>query len=112
VTYDDAGVVDGITCAFNRFNGIVFNNELPETTIRWASSIQNLRTPGTPVGLLTLPDDPITHALPNQFRLKTPHIFLTEKLKGVSPLDEWALLHEICHFPQWSEALTTANDTE
>jgi hypothetical protein len=27
-----------------------------------------------------------------------PHIFLAEKVKGVSPLDEWGLLHEMCHF--------------
>ena len=98
VTYNDMETVDNVTCVFNRFNGTVFNNELPETKIRWASSIQSLRAPGIPVGLLALPTDPVTHALSTQRRLTTPHIFLTEKLKGISPLDEWVLLHEMCHF--------------
>jgi hypothetical protein len=98
VTYDDTDIVDAITCAFNRFNGSLFNNDLPETKIRWASSIANLHAPGAPVGLLALPEDPVTHEVLNQFKLKTPHIFITERIKGVSPLDEWVLLHEMCHF--------------
>jgi hypothetical protein len=98
VEFDDANVVDAITCAFNRFNGSLFNNELPETRIRWASSIRNLRAPGVPVGLLALPEDPVTYRLPNQFTITVPHIFITGRIRGVSPLDEWVLLHEMCHF--------------
>jgi hypothetical protein len=97
VEFDDVDVVNTITCAFNRFNGSLFNSELPQTKIRWASSIRNLRAPGTPVGLLALPDDPVAHRLPNQFRITSPHIFITGRIKGVSPLDEWVLLHEMCH---------------
>ncbi len=91
-------VIDTITGAFNRFNGALFKSELPETKIRWASSIKNLREPGTPVGLLALAEDPVTHRSPNQFTITAPHIFITEKIKGASPLDEWVLLHEMCHF--------------
>lgn len=98
VEFDDTDVVDAITCAFNRFNGSLFNSELPETKIRWASSIRNQRAPGAPVGLLALPGDPVTHRMLNQFAIAKPHIFITEKIKGVSPLDEWVLLHEMCHF--------------
>jgi hypothetical protein len=47
---------------------------------------------------LALPDDPVTHLLPGQLRLNVPHIFVSEKLRGVSPIDEWVLLHEMCHF--------------
>lgn len=98
VEFDDTDVVDTITCAFNRFNGSLFDNELPETKIRWASSITNLCAPGVPVGLLALPEDPVTHRLPNQFTITVPHIFITEKIRGANPLDEWVLLHEMCHF--------------
>jgi hypothetical protein len=98
VEFDDTDVVDAITCAFNRFNGSLFNNELPGSKVRWASSIRNLRAPGAPVGLLALPEDPVTHRVPNQFRITAPHIFITGKIKGLSPLDEWVLLHEMCHF--------------
>jgi len=98
ITFNDVDTVDALVCAFNRFNGVVFDNSLPETKIRWASSIQSLRQPGTPVGLLALPDDPVTHLLPGQLRLNVPHIFVSEKLRGVSPIDEWVLLHEMCHF--------------
>jgi hypothetical protein len=98
VIFDDTDIVDAITCAFNRFNGGLFGNQLPEAKIRWASSIVNLRAPGAPVGLLALPEDPVTYRLSNQFTITMPHIFITEKIKGVSPLDEWVLLHEMCHF--------------
>jgi hypothetical protein len=98
VTFNDVDTVDALVCAFNRFNSAVFGSSLPETKIRWATSIQNLRTPGTPVGLLALPADPVTRLLPGQLRLKVPHIFVSEKLKGMSPVDEWVLLHEMCHF--------------
>jgi hypothetical protein len=97
VTYDDTDVVDEITCAFSRFNGALFDAGLPETKIRWASSIVNRRAPGVPVGLLAMPDDPQTFALPHAVKLQMPHIFITEKIKGVHPLDEWVLLHEMCH---------------
>lgn len=99
VTYDDSEHVGDIASAFNRYNGTVFNSELPpETKVRWASSIQNLRAPGTSVGLLALPDDPVSHPLLTQRRLTVPHIFLTQRIRGVSPLDEWVVLHEMCHF--------------
>jgi hypothetical protein len=98
VTYNDVEYPDEIAPAFNRFNAAIFDNGLPKTNIRWAYSIRNLRAPGTSVGLLALPDDHVSHPLPTQFRLKIPHIFITEKLKGLSPVDEWVLLHEMCHF--------------
>jgi len=98
VTYDDTDIVDPITCAFNRFNGCLFNNDLPETKVRWASSIADLHAPGAPVGLLALPEDSVTCEVLNQFKLTIPHIFITDRIKGVSPLDEWVLLHEMCHF--------------
>jgi hypothetical protein len=98
VIYNDFDSIDEVVCAFNRFNGIVFDNKLPQTTIRWAFSIQSLRSPGTPIGLLAHPEDPISHPLPGPLRLEIPHIFISEKLKGVSPVAEWVLLHEMCHF--------------
>jgi hypothetical protein len=97
VTYDDTDIVDAITCAFNRFNGSLFDNDLPETKIRWASSIANLHAPGAPIGLLALPEDPVTYRVLDQFKLTMPHIFITERIKVVSPLDELVLLHEMCH---------------
>jgi hypothetical protein len=98
VVYNDFDSVDEVVCAFNQFNGIVFDNRLPETAIRWASSIQSLRSPGSPIGLLAQPEDPISRPGPSQVRLEIPHIFISEKLKGVSPVAEWVLLHEMCHF--------------
>jgi hypothetical protein len=98
VIFDDTDVVDEITCAFNRFNGALFDDHLPETRVRWASSIVNRRAPGCLIGLLAMPDDPQSFRLPNQFQLKMPHIFITERIRGLSPLDEWVLLHEMCHF--------------
>jgi len=98
VEFDETDAVETITCAFNRLNGSLFNNELLETKIRWASSIRDLLAPVAPVGLLALPEDPVTHRLPNQFAITVPHIFITGKIKGVSPLDEVVLLHEMCHF--------------
>lgn len=98
VVYDDSEIVDPITAAFNRFNASLFNNDLPETKIRWASSIENLRGPGAPVGLLALPDDPVTYPVPDRFQITVPHIFITQKIRNVAPLDEWVLLHEMCHF--------------
>jgi hypothetical protein len=98
VTYNDSEYVDEIQCAFNRYRSTIFNNEVPETSIRYASSIQNLRAPGKVVGLLALPQDPVSHPFPGQLRVQAPHIFISEKLRGVSPLDEWVLLHEMCHF--------------
>lgn len=116
VIYNDSESLDEVVCAFNRFNGAIFDNALPETAIRWASSIQSLRSPGVPVGLLALPEDPISHPLPGQFRLKIPHIFISERLKGASPIPEWVVLHEMCHFrvpdhgPKFVEALKGALD--
>ena len=40
----------------------------------------------------------MTYEVLNQFKLTIPHIFITDRIKGVSPLDEWVLLHEMCHF--------------
>jgi hypothetical protein len=98
VTYNESDCPGEIVGAFNRFNATIFDNELRETAIHWASSIQNLRAPGTPLGLLALPEDPISHPLRDQFRLKIPHIFISQRFKGVSPIDEWVLIHEMCHF--------------
>jgi predicted SprT family Zn-dependent metalloprotease len=36
--------------------------------------------------------------MPGQFKIDIPHIFITEKLRGVSPVDELVLLHEMCHY--------------
>lgn len=98
VIYNDREDIDEVVCAFNRFNGSIFNNALPETAIRWASSIQSLRPQGTPVGLLAHPEDPISHPVSGQFRLKIPHIFISERLRATGPIAEWVLLHEMCHF--------------
>lgn len=116
VIYHDSEEIDEIVCAFNRFNGSVFDSALRETAIRWACSIKSLRTSGNPVGLLALPEDPISHPVLNQFRLKIPHIFISERLKGAHPVDEWVLLHEMCHFKapshgaEYLEALKDALD--
>jgi len=116
VTFNDSENLDEVVCAFNKFDGLIFDNALPETAIRWACSIHSSRVPGTPVGLLALPEDPISHPLPGQFRLKIPHIFISERLKGVSPIAEWVLLHEMCHFrvprhgPEFVEVLKGALD--
>jgi len=98
VIYNNSESLDDVVCAFNRFNGAIFDNALPETAIRWASSIHSFCAPGTPVGLLALPEDPISLPIPGQFRLQIPHIFISERLKGVSLIAEWVLLHEMCHF--------------
>ena len=77
VTFDDSNVVDEITCALNRFNGALFDNDLPPTKVRWASSIRKNQAPGGAVGLLALPEDPQTLHLPGQLRLEMPHYFHT-----------------------------------
>lgn len=116
VIYNDIENANEVVCAYNRFNVAIFDNKLPETAIRWASSIQDLKSPSSPIGLLALPEDPISHPIPHQFRLRAPHIFITERLRGVSPLDEWVLLHEMCHFrarnhgPEFLEELKRALD--
>ena len=116
VTYNEPDGPDEVVSAFNRFNAIIFDNELPETTIRWSYSIQNLRAPGAPLGLLALPEDSISHPLVDQFRLKIPHIFISQRLKGLSPIDQWVLIHEMCHFrvpchgPEFIEELKRALD--
>lgn len=40
VTFSQTENVDAMTCAFNRFKSIAFDNRLPETAIRWASSME------------------------------------------------------------------------
>ena len=85
VEFDDTDVVDAITCAFNRFNGSLFNSELPETKIRWASSIRNQRAPGTPVGLLALPEDPVTHRMLKSIRdREAAHLYHREDKRSES----------------------------
>lgn len=98
VIYNETESANDLLIAFNSFNAAAFNHELPKTVIRWASLIKSFRAPGTPIGLLALPEDQISHPLPDQFRLKIPHIFISERLRGVSPVDEWVLFHEMCHF--------------
>lgn len=116
VIYNDVENATEVVCTYNRFNAAIFDNKLPETAIRWAFSIQSLRSQGSPIGLLALPEDLISHPIPDQFRLKAPHIFITERLRGVSPLDEWVLLHEMCHFlaphhgPEFLQKLQRALD--
>lgn len=78
-------------------NASVFDNTFAETKIRYPSSIVSQREPGWPIGLFAEPVDPVTHRLPGQFRLDVPHIFISEKLRGIAPIDEWVLLHEMCH---------------
>ena len=89
VTFSQMENVDAMTCAFNKFKSTVFDNGLPDTAIRWASSIQSLRYPGMPIGLLALPDDPTTHRLPNQMKLETAHIFLSDKVKKLALWMNW-----------------------
>jgi hypothetical protein len=84
--------------AFARFNSYIFGSSLPKTKIRYATSIQSLCEPGWPIGVLAMPDDAVTCRIPGQFQIGTPHVFITEKLRRVAPVNEWVLLHEICHF--------------
>lgn len=98
VVFNDQKEVDHLDVAFTRFNASVFDNTFPETRIRYASSIVSQREPGWPIGLFATPDDPMTYLAPGQFRLDVPHIFISEKLRGVAPVDEWVLLHEMCHY--------------
>lgn len=88
---------DSLDVAFCRFNASIFQNGLPEMKIRYATSIQSLREPGWPIGLLALPRDPVKFRVPGHYELDLPHIFLSERLRGVAPVDEWVLLHEMCH---------------
>lgn len=98
VTYTDADAASGLEGVFASFNLAAFGNSLANTEIRFATSIQNVKEPGAPVGLLALPEDKVSHPIPNQFRIQVPHIFITERLRGLKPVDEWVLLHEMCHF--------------
>jgi hypothetical protein len=98
VTYNDADAASGLEGVFASFNHAAFGNSLAHTEIRFATSIQNLKAPSAPVGLLALPEDEVSHPIPNQFRIQVPHIFITERLSGMKPVDEWVLLHEMCHF--------------
>ena len=98
VVFNEQKELDHLDVAFTRFNASVFDNAFPETKIRYASSIVSQEEPGWPIGLFALPDDPVTYRAPSQFRLDVPHIFIAEKLSGVAPVDEWVLLHEMCHY--------------
>jgi hypothetical protein len=89
---------DDLDVAFVRFNASIFQNELPETKIRYATSIESQRELLWPIGLLALPNDPVQFRVPGQHELDIPHIFLSEKLRRLAPVDEWVLLHEMCHY--------------
>jgi hypothetical protein len=84
VIYDDSEELL-IACAFHRFNRALFDGKLPATRVRWASSIREAA--GRVNGLCV-------DAHPD---LDKPHIFLCERLQGLSPLDELVLIHEMCH---------------
>jgi Protein of unknown function DUF45 len=98
VVFNDHKELDRLDVAFTRFNASVFGNTFPSTRIRYASSIVSQQAPGWPIGLFATPDDPVTYRLPGQFRLDVPHIFISDKLRGIAPVDEWVLLHEMCHY--------------
>lgn len=85
---------------FARLNFTAFGNELPEVRIRYATSIISMspQKPGQVIGLFASPDDPCTYSIPGQFKIDVPHIFITEKLRGISPVNELVLLHEMCHY--------------
>lgn len=97
VVFNEQKEIDNLDVAFTRFNASVFDNTFPETKIRYASSIVSQQEPGWPIGLFAEPDDPVSRRVPGQFRLDVPHIFISEKLRGIDPIDEWVLLHEMCH---------------
>lgn len=97
VVFNEQKELDNLDVAFTRFNASVFDNTFPETKIRYANSIVSQQEPGWPIGLFAEPDDPVTFRLQSQFRLDVPHIFISEKLRGIAPIDEWVLLHEMCH---------------
>jgi len=98
VVFNEQKELDHLDVAFTRFNASVFDNTFPETKICYASSIVSQQEPGWPIGLFALPDDHVTFRAPGQLHLDVPHIFISEKLRGVAPVDEWVLLHEMCHY--------------
>lgn len=98
VVFDESQEGDGLDSAFMRLNAAAFENELPSVKIYYASSIQSPREPGTPLGLFAEPSDANSHPSPGQYQLDVPHIFITEKLRGVAPANEFVLLHEMCHY--------------
>jgi hypothetical protein len=82
---DEPHELDG---AFAWFNSYIFGSSLPETKIRYATSIQSPCEPGWPIGVLAQPDDAVTCRIPGQFQIDTPHVFITEKLRRLAPVNE------------------------
>jgi hypothetical protein len=98
VVFNEHKERDNLDAAFTRFNALVFDNTFPEAKSRYASSIVSQQEPGWPIGLFATPDDPVKYRVPGQFSLDVPYIFICEKLRSVAPVDEWVLLHEMCHY--------------
>jgi hypothetical protein len=98
VVFNEQDETGSLDATFTRFNALIFGNELPQMKIRYATSIHSLREPGLPIGLLATPNDPVEHPMFGQYVLDVPHIFISEKLRRVAPVDEWVLLHEMCHY--------------
>jgi hypothetical protein len=103
--------------AFARLNALAFENSLPhETQVRYAASIQSICPPAPLVGALVEPSDPVSFSFPGQYRVDKPHIFISEKLRDAQPVDDWVLLHEMCHFkvpnhePEFIEEVKRALD--
>jgi hypothetical protein len=98
VVFNERKELDNLEAAFTRFNASVFDNTFPETRICYATSIVSQQEPGCPIGLFAKPDDPVKCRILGQFSLDVPHIFISEKLRGVAPVDQWVLLHEMIHW--------------
>lgn len=98
VKYEDVDSPE-LEMYYNDLNFSAFDNGLPyDVKLRWALSIQSLRSPIHPIGMVAHPNDPQADVvMPGQWRITQTHIFITDRLKNVSPADQVVLLHEMCH---------------
>jgi hypothetical protein len=117
VVFNEHKELDKLEIAFAYFNHAIFDDSInPETKIRYATLIENKQEPASPIGLLAEPGDLVTHPWPGRFTIDVPHIFITEKLRDVAPVNQWVLLHEMCHFkvpnhePEFIEVVKQALD--
>lgn len=114
VTFDTSQKNAQLDATFMRLNAAAFNNLVPPAKIYYASSIQSSREPGTPLGLFAEPKDANSHPWLGQYQLDVPHIFVSEKLRDVAPVNEFVLLHEMCHYkvphhgPEFIEVIKNA----
>jgi Protein of unknown function DUF45 len=98
VVFNEQKKPDNLDVAFAQFDASIFGSTFPEVKIRYASSIVSQLEPGWPIGLFATPDDPVEHRMRGQLSLDVPHIFISESVRDVVPVDEWVLLHEMCHY--------------